>query len=154
MKSLLQIVEALGNLMLDHYGDKVKGIVIGGEAIASLDERKPLLILIFLDKVHKISFYAREEIFEYFVKKVESGSIYLEYVKRYGQRPLLYGILVDPSEISFHNPIVLYLIVSGKIIFDKNKIIEKERNRIGNNVIAIGNGIKIGDINKGEVIDL
>jgi len=154
MKSLLQIVEALGNLMLDHYGDKVKGIVIGGEAIESLDEEKPLLLLIFLDKVHKISFYAREEIFEYFIKKVESSDIYFGYVKKHGQRPLLYGIIIDPSEISFHNPIVLYLIARGKIIFDKNKIIEKEKNSIGSSVMNIGNTIKIGDINKGEVVDL
>ena len=154
MKSLLQIVEVLGNIMLDHYGDKVKGIVIGGEAIESLDEKKPLFILIFLDKVHKISFYAREEIFEYFIKKVENSDIYFEYVKKNGQRPLLYGIIVDPSEISFHNPIVLYLIARGKTIFDKNKIIEKEKNDIENNIISIGNVIKIGDINKGEVVDL
>ena len=154
MKSLLQIVEILGSLMIDHYGDKVKGLVIGGEAIESLDERKPLLFLALLDKVHKISFYAREEIFEYFIKKVESSDIYLEYVKRYGQRPLIYGIIIDPIEVSFHNPVVLYLLIKGKVIFDKNKIIEKEKTQLISNVVPIGSVIKIGEINKGDVIDL
>ncbi|QIW23407.1 hypothetical protein EWF20_04080 [Sulfolobus sp. S-194] len=152
MKSLLNLIQSLSEKILDHYGEKLKGIVIGGEAIDTLDEKKALLILLILEKVHKISFYAREEIAEYFIKKIEQIENYFEYVKRYGQRPLLYFIILDPSELSFHNPIVLYLLTSGKIIFDKEKLIEKEARKI--NIVNINRVLKMGEINKGEVIEL
>lgn len=153
MKSLLNLIQSLSEKILEHYEDKLKGIVIGGEAIDSLDERKPLLILLVLEKVHKISLYAREEIAEYFIKKIEQSEGYFEYVKKYGQRPLLYFIILDPLELSFHNPIVLYLLANGKIIFDKEKLIEKEAKKI--NVVNINNRVlKVGEINKGEVIEI
>ncbi|MBB5252869.1 hypothetical protein [Sulfurisphaera ohwakuensis] len=152
MKSLLNLVQSLSEKILDHYGENLKGIVIGGEAIDTLDEKKALLILLILEKVHKISFYAREEIAEYFIKKIEQLENYFEYVKKYGQRPLLYFIILDPSELSFHNPIVLYLLTNGKTIFDKEKLIEKEARKI--NIVNINRVLKMGEINKGEVIEL
>ncbi|BFI75063.1 hypothetical protein [Sulfurisphaera ohwakuensis] len=152
MQSLLNLVETLSEKILEHYEDKLKGIVIGGEAIDTFDEKKTLLILLVLDKVHKISFYAREEIAEYFIKKIEPLESYFEYVKKYGQRPLLYFIILDPSELSFHNPIVLYLLTNGKVLFDKEKLIEKEAKKV--NVANINGVLKLSEINKGEVIEL
>ncbi|BAB65538.1 hypothetical protein [Sulfurisphaera tokodaii] len=152
MQSLLNLVETLSEKILEHYEDKLKGIVIGGEAIDTFDEKKTLLILLVLDKVHKISFYAREEIAEYFIKKIEPLESYFEYVKKYGQRPLLYFIILDPSELSFHNPIVLYLLTNGKVLFDKEKLIEKEVKKV--NVTNINGVLKLSEINKGEVIEL
>lgn len=154
MKSLLGIVEALGSLILEHYGDKVKGIIIGGEAIENLDEKKPLFLLLILEKTHKISFYAREEIIEYFMKKIESSDIYLEYIKKYGQRPLIYTIILDPKEVVFHNPILLYLISNGIVLLDIDKIIEKEKSSVVREIISMKGTIKISNINKGEVVDL
>ncbi|BFH73610.1 hypothetical protein SJAV_15540 [Sulfurisphaera javensis] len=152
MKSLLSIIEEYAEGTLLHYGNILKGIVIGGEAIDSLDEEKPLLVLVVLDKTHKISFYARQEIAEYFTKKIEPTDVYFEYVKKYGHRPLLYFIVIDPTEIEFHNPIILYLLSKGKILFDREKIIENERKKI--NAQIVSGVVKIADINKGEVIEV
>lgn len=152
MNSLINIIESITTDVLEHYGDTLKGVIIGGEAIDFNDERKPILVLLVLDKTHKISFYAREEIAEYFIKRIEGKEVYFEFIKKYGHRPLIYFLILDPQELSFHNPIIIYLLAKGKILFDKYKLLEKERTGI--NVLVYNNLLKIGEINKGEVIEL
>lgn len=145
MKELFDVVEDLLGRVIQHYGTKVDSIIIGGPAIEEEDVNKPLFVLIVIKGVKKISFLARQEIVEYFMKKVEAEKVYANYVISTGHRPLIYTLLVDPSELEYHIPLVVYLSTKGVLVYGKMEVPK---------LPSFGNVIRMGEINRGDVIDL
>lgn len=147
MRELLGIIEDISIRLIDHYGDILKGIIIGGEGIEGENDELPVFLLIILDNTRRISFLARQEIGEYFYKKVEREEVFFEYVKKRGHRPLLYFLVIDPTELEFHIPFVNYILNTGKVLYNK---IELEKV----NFLKVGKVYKFAEIDKGDVVEL
>lgn len=145
MKELFDVVEDFLGRVIQHYGIKVDTIIIGGPAIEEEDVNKSLFVLIVIKGVKKISFLARQEIVEYFMKKVEAEKVYANYVISTGHRPLIYTLLVDPLELEYHIPLVVYLSTKGVLVYGNMEV---------PNLSSFGNVIRMGEINKGDVVDL
>ncbi|BCU69536.1 hypothetical protein [Stygiolobus caldivivus] len=145
MKELFDVLEEYLTKMIQHYATKIKAIVIGGSALESEDINRPLFVVVVIEGVKRISFLARQEIIEYFIKKLESEKVYSNYVISTGHRPLIYSILVDPLELEYHIPIISYVISKGRVII--GDIQEKKFD-------YLGTVLKMGEVNKGDVVDL
>lgn len=114
MKLLLNVIEDLSSLIIEWYGDYVRRIVIGGKSIENRNEIDETIYLLVLDKVSKISFYARGEIFSFFYNKILKNSENVkQYMLSYGTPPKIYGIIISPKELDYEIPIVEYILNNG-----------------------------------------
>ncbi|MEM0016271.1 MAG: hypothetical protein QXY68_03065 [Saccharolobus sp.] len=120
MKLLLSILEDISSLAIEWYGSYVKKIIVGGKSFETLNERDETIYLLALDKVSKISFYARGEIFIFFYNKIlKSSENVKKFIDKYKTLPKIYGIIVEPKELDYEMPLFEYLINNGKILFNR-----------------------------------
>ncbi|AAK42558.1 hypothetical protein SULI_01065 [Saccharolobus solfataricus] len=124
MKLLLRVIEDLSSLFIEWYGDYVKKIIVGGKSFEKNDETEETIFLITLDKVSKISLYARGEIFSFFYNKVRNKETTKDFILNYGILPKIYGLLLSPKELEYEIPLLEYLNTHGRVIYS----VEEEKN--------------------------
>ncbi|QGA53553.1 hypothetical protein GFS03_02565 [Sulfolobus sp. E5-1-F] len=124
MKLLLNVVEDLSSLFIEWYRDYVKKIIVGGKSFEKNDETEETIYLIALDKVSKISLYARGEIFSFFYNKVKNKESTRDFILNYGALPKIYGLILSPKELEYEIPVLEYLNIHGKVIYS----VEDEKN--------------------------
>ncbi|WP_338603523.1 hypothetical protein V6M85_04485 [Sulfolobus tengchongensis] len=122
MKLLLSVIEDISSLAIEWYGDYVKKIIVGGKSFEKADETEDTIYLLVLDRVSKISIYARGEIFSFFynnaIKRKESIKLF---ISKYGTLPKIYGIILSPKELDYEIPIIEYLTSNGKVLLDRGE---------------------------------
>jgi len=124
MKLLLSIIEDLSSLFIEWYGDYVKKIIVGGKSFEKFDETEEVIYLLVLDKVSKISLYARGEIFSFFYNKVKNKESTKNFILSHGDLPKIYGLILSPKELEYEIPIIEYLNNHGKVLYSS----EDEKN--------------------------
>jgi len=147
--SLLKIVEELSIKILEHYGETLKGILI------NLDNNKKMVyFVLILKNTKKISLANRGIIFNYFYNKVKKLEIFKQYISLYKHLPKIYPIIIDENEIEYHNPFLLFILLKGKILFQRDNTISQKLSKI-NNIQILGNEfLDFGKIRKGEIREI
>ena len=140
MKELFEVLESYLVKIIDHYGSKVKAI-----AIELSEPSTPVFVLIVLEGLKKVSFLAREDIAEYFIKKVEAEKAFSNFVLTTGHRPLIYTVFLDPTEVEYHIPLVTHILSKGWVVYGSVEVPKLN---------SYGNLIQLGEVNKGDVVDL
>ncbi|EZQ10893.1 hypothetical protein CM19_03035 [Candidatus Acidianus copahuensis] len=135
--------------ILDWYQEKVKGFLI-------YLEKEKAYLLIVLDNVDMISFVARGEIWNFFLERTTRTAEFRNFVKQKKRGPEIFGVILSPNEIAYHIPITVLMLNNGYILFDPEKILEKEKSKFNVHIKEYKEGkiIDFAKVKKGEVVDV
>ncbi|MEM0373560.1 MAG: hypothetical protein QXO96_03280, partial [Sulfolobales archaeon] len=111
---------------------------------------------LLLKNVRKISLANRGIIFNYFYNKLKKTYIFKNYLEKFRQSPKIYAIILEEEELSYNIPFVLYIILNGKILFQKNNVVSNAIAKTSLHIINYKGEylLDFGKIRKGEVKEL
>jgi len=136
-KYLEKFVEKIADILVEHFKDKLLGIVWYGSSVRGKFSRESDIdfILIF-EKIDSLT-----KIYEELTKVTHKKILRTEEAKYLDRK----GYLAYPSfyvmslgEFKAHPPILLDPVVEGKILFEKNSIVSKEFERIKKRLKKLG----------------
>ncbi|BBD72991.1 hypothetical protein HS1genome_1380 [Sulfodiicoccus acidiphilus] len=135
---------------MEWFGKDVVGI-------AALRSDNEMHVLILVDGIREISITARTEIWRKFYEALRTSHLFSSYVEEFGTAPRIVGILLSPEEVDYHIPWVVHLLLQGTVLLDPKGILKKAREVLkGVKTFQHRNGavVVMGDLSKGEVVDL
>ncbi len=143
---MLKLVENISLDMLNWYGDKLKGLIY---------EPNYNEILIVLEGVDKISFFARGEIYNFFYNRLRNIEEFKKFVMENHKSPRLHGIIISPNELTYNIPKIVYILHKGYVLYDPQGLIS---NSLKSNVKIFEDYnrkiLDLGKVKKGEVIEI
>jgi hypothetical protein len=134
LRLLFEVLSDISLGILSWYGRAVKGFLVAGDSITSLNEEKDTVMLCLIEGVERISMVARQELVRPFYERVTRSSVFREYMQIHGFLPKVYFLVLSPKEMEYHIPKVLYYLKSGITLFDREGILAENLRDIDQNL--------------------